>query len=255
MKKFFITLLTLFVATSLWAQQSDNEKEYNGSDVQEGWTFRLSAGYSIGGTAPLPMPREIRAINSYTPGLNYQLGFSARRDFENSKWGVGFGLRIDKKGMSTDADTKSYHMEAWNSDGKVVGAFTGKVETEVSSYYVTLPMLATYDFSSRWGVSGGIYLSYLLEGDFKGCAYDGYIRDQNPTGERTDVTRAYYGFGDDLCDFLWGLQLGCEYSLNRNFDLFACLQWGMNGIFPSKFKSVTFNLYPIYATFGVAYAL
>mgnify|MGYP003547469596 FL=1 len=31
------------------------------------------------------------------------------------------------------------------------------------------------------------------------------------------------------------------------------LQWGLNGIFPSDFESVTFDLYPIYATLGFSY--
>ena len=93
----------------------------------------------------------------------------------------------------------------------------------------------------------------MMSGDFKGEAYDGYIRDQNPTGEKAEVTRATYDFSDDLRRFHWGVQAGAEFKAYKHLAVNLNLQWGLNGIFPSDFGSVTFALYPIYGTLGFSY--
>lgn len=258
MKKFFLTILVMTTALGADAQRhaglSDTDKNIEWV-AQKGWNIRMSAGFNIGGTAPLPLPREIRSINSYNPGLNLALEGSAQKCFDNSRWGVLVGVRFERKGMTTDADTKNYHMEAWNTDGsgKVVGSWTGKVKTEVNNTYLTIPLLATYSLNKRVMLSAGPYISYLLNGEFSGEAYDGYIRDQNPTGERADVTRAKYDFGCDMNKWQWGLQAGCEYRAYTHLALFANLQWGVNSIFPGDYTSVTFALYPIYGTLGFTY--
>lgn len=258
MKKTILVILAVITAVAASAQQSTslNDTDKNLQWVaQRGWNIRLSAGVNIGGTSPLPLPREIRSINSYNPGLNLSLEGSVQKSFDNSRWGVLVGVRFERKGMTTDADTKNYHMEAWNTDGsgKVVGAWNGKVKTEVNSTCLTLPVLATYSISDRVMLSAGPYVSYLLDGEFSGQAYDGYIRDQNPTGERADVTRAEYDFGSDMNRWQWGVQAGCEYRAYTHLALFANLQWGANSIFPDDYSAVTFALYPIYGTMGFTY--
>ena len=48
------------------------------------------------------------------------------------------GVRFENKGMETDATVKNYHMEAVpnvDGSGKIIGAFTGKVNTEVDLNY------------------------------------------------------------------------------------------------------------------------
>lgn len=99
----------------------------------------------------------------------------------------------------------------------------------------------------------GPYFSYMFNGSFTGEAYDGYIRDQNPTGEKAEVSRATYDFSSSLRHFSWGVQAGGEFQAYKHLTVFANLQWGLNGIFPDNFESVTFALYPIYATVGFAY--
>ncbi len=233
---------------------SDTDKNLI-SAALKGWHIRLSAGYNLGGTAPLPLPREIRGIESYNPGLNLAIEGTVEKMFGKGDWGLRWGIRLESKGMTTKADTKNYHMEAWNTDGsgQVVGAFTGKVKTSVKNTYVTLPLLAVYRINERWNLSAGAYASYLLDGEFTGEAYDGYIRDQNPTGEKAEVTRAMYDFSNDLLKFNWGLQAGGEFRAYKHLAVFANLQWSINGIFNSDFGSVTFPLYPIYGTLGFTY--
>lgn len=221
----------------------------------KGWHVRIGAGLNIGGTAPLPLPREIRDIRSYSPKFNVAIEGDVHKLFNKSKWGMLLGVRLETKGMKTDAGVKNYHMEAVNADGsgKINGAWTGGVVTEVSLSCLTFPVLATYDISPRWQVSAGPYFSWIYNGKFTGEAHDGYIRDQNPTGEKAEVTRATYDFSGDLRRFNWGVQAGGMFKAYKHLAVRADLQWGLNGIFPSDFSSVTFDLYPIYATVGFAY--
>lgn len=258
MKRITTAFLAAFLALSISAQERSRISDTDNNLIKaalKGWHIRLSAGYNLGGAAPLPLPREIRSIDQYNPGLNFAVEGTVEKMFGKGNWGVRWGIRLETKGMTTKAKTKNYHMEAWNTDGsgKVVGAFTGKVKTNVSNSYLTLPVLAVYRINERWNVSAGAYASYLLDGEFTGSAYDGYIRDQDPTGEYADVTRAEYDFSNDLRKFNWGLQAGAEYRAYKHLALFANLQWSMNGIFPSDYGSVTFPLYPIYGTLGFTY--
>ena len=258
MKRTFIAFLIAIAAISVSAQTkkevSDTDKNLI-SAALKGWHIRLSAGYNIGGTAPLPLPREIRGIESYNPGLNLAIEGTVEKMFGKGNWGLRWGVRLDTKGMTTKAETKNYHMEAWDTEGsgQIIGAFTGKVKTSVKNTYVTVPVLAVYNINKRWNVSAGAYASYLLDGEFTGSAYDGYIRDQNPTGEKAEVTRAEYDFSNDMRKFNWGLQAGGEYKAYKHLAVFANLQWAMNGIFPSDYGSVTFELDPIYGTLGFTY--
>lgn len=250
----FIAVMAISVSAQIKKEVSDTDKNLMNAALK-GWHIRLSAGCNIGGTAPLPLPREIRGIEGYNPGLNLAIEGTVEKSFKASPWGIRWGIRLETKGMTTKAKTKNYHMEAWNTDGsgKVQGAWTGKVKTSVKNTYLTLPVVAVYNIDRRWSVSAGAYASYLLDGEFTGAAYDGYIRDQDPTGEKAEVTRAEYNFSSDLRKFNWGLQAGGEYKAYKHLALFANLQWSMNGIFPSDFGSVTFALYPIYGTLGFTY--
>ena len=124
MKKIF---LTLFIAASAVFANAQH-KSINDSDdniakaTEKGWNIRLSAGYLIGGTSPLPLPVEIRSINGFNPGLNFMIEGDAEKKFNGTAWGLKFGIRFDTKGMTTDATTKNYHMEMSDGGAKVVGS-------------------------------------------------------------------------------------------------------------------------------------
>ena len=254
MKKILIALLaTVFTFTA----QAKQDKELKENDIniidanQKGWQIRIGAGYLLGGTAPLPIPVEIRAINGFNPGLNLSLEGSVQKIFNGTNWGVQAGLRFDTKGMTTDAKTKNYYMEV--DGGKIRGRFTGNVKTHVNNTYVSIPVLATYSINKRWTVVAGLYASYLLKGVFDGEAYDGYLRDQDPTGIKMEIDNAAYDFSSDLQKFHWGIQAGAEYKIYTHLAVFANLQWGMNGIFPKGYSCVPFALTPIYGTLGFNY--
>lgn len=263
MRKLLLILSLLAAGTAVAAEPALPASRDSLSDTddnlaraaEKGWYFSVGAGFNVGGTSPLPLPREIREIKSYDPRLNISVGGTIHKHFGRSPWGVALNLRLETKGMQTRARVKNYHMEAVNTDGSgtVVGAWTGNVKTRVSNTYLTLAPLATFDLGSRWQLSAGPYFSYLTSGEFTGEAYDGYIRDQDPTGNKSQVSCATYDFSDNLRRFHWGAQIGGEYRAYRHLAIKANLQWGFNGIFHSDFHSVTFSLYPIYAHIGFDY--
>ena len=52
--------------------------------------YEVNAGTNIGGASPIPLPAEIRKINSYSPELNLQIGATVRKWFgAGDKWGAG----------------------------------------------------------------------------------------------------------------------------------------------------------------------
>lgn len=268
MKRTTLLILLLLTTLGAYAQRDVTPaKETKDNLIKaalRGWHVRVGAGLSLGGTSPLPLPAEIRSIESYNPTLCFHIEGAVQRQF-TTHWGTMIGVRFENKGMKTDARVKNYHMEAVNNDGSgtVVGAYTGRVKTEVNNRYLTFPVLATYTFNDRWMVKAGPYFSYLLNGSFTGEAYDphgkecaegdSYIRDLDPTGTKTEVTSASYDFSKDLRRFQWGIQLGGEFKAYKHLSVSANLSWGLNGIFPSDMQSVTFALYPIYGTIGFNY--
>ena len=149
----------------------------------KGLEYRIKAGVNIGGTSPLPLPAEIREINSYRPGAQLAIEGNIIKWFDrNRKWGGLFGIRLENKGMKTDARVKNYYMVMDSYDGEVLGHvegnWTGNVKTNVKNSYITLPFQVIYKVSPRWDLKFGPYISILTNGDFSGVAYDGYIREE-----------------------------------------------------------------------------
>lgn len=227
------------------------------SSTLKGLEYRIKAGFNIGGTSPLPLPAEIRKINSYRPGMQIAIEGNVIKWFDETKWGALFGVRFENKGMKTDARVKNYHMVMDSYDpvnpGHMEGAWTGYVKTNVKNSYVTLPFQAIYKVSKRWDVKFGPYISFLTNGDFSGTAYDGYIREGDPTGEKADVSEATYDFSSDLRTFQWGLDAGGEWRAYKHLSVYADLTWGLNSIFKKDFESISFNMYNVYLNFGFGY--
>ena len=226
------------------------------SAQDRGFEYRVLAGFNIGGTAPIPLARQIRHIDGYNPSLSLMLGADVTRHI-NEKWGVRSGLKFETKGMTTRAQVRNYQITMNVSDGDKTGTmegiFTGKVKTISKNAYLTLPVTAVYKFNDRWQVSGGAFVSLLLDGDFNGEAHDGYIREGIPTNPPVGVTLATYDFSDDIRNFNWGAQLGGSWRAFRQFSVFGDMTWAFNSIFKDDFKSISFDMYNIYLNIGFAY--
>ena len=252
MKKIII-LSTILLSISFIAKaQGDTTRGLLWS-ASKGLEYKIKAGFNIGGTSPLPLPVEIRSIESYNPTLSVAIEGNIIKWFDQH-WGIETGIRFETKGMKTDAKVKNYGMEIIYKDGGYLkGRWTGFVKTKVNNTYITLPVLATYKINPRWRLQGGVFFSYMTDGDFSGNVYDGYLREGDPTGTKVNVDEADYDFSDNLRKFQWGAQVGGEWMAFKHLSLNANLTWGFRDIFESGFETITFGLYPIYLNIGFGY--
>ncbi len=257
-KKIIVLIaLTGYIHVALHAQENQNRTLINAA--LHGWEYEIKAGVSIGGTAPLPLPVEIRSIDAYNPTLALMLEGNAIKWLgTQKKWGVITGLRMETKNMITKATVKNYGMEIIGGDGnRLKGNWTGGVQTKVRNTYITVPVLGAYKISPRWRAKLGAYVSYLMDGEFSGYVYEGYLREGNPTGEKVNFTNgavANYDFSSNIRKFAWGLQAGADWRAFKHLNVFADITWGMNDIFKKDFNTITFAMYPIYLNVGFGYA-
>ena len=224
-----------------------------------GLDYEFKAGVNIGGTSPLPLPEEIRSIDSYKPGLAFSIEGNATKWLDKEeKWGITLGLRLDTKEMNTKATVKNYGMEIINdAGGRTAGLWTGGVKTDVKMSQLSIPVLARYRVSDRWQVTAGPYFSYLINGDFSGHVYDGHLRTPDATGTAVNFEGdniATYDFSDDLRNFQWGIQVGGSWKAYKHLNVHADLMWGLNDILKKDFDTITFSMYSIYLNIGFGYA-
>ena len=221
--------------------------------------LKARAGYSIGGTTPIPLPETIRSIDSYSLTPSFMVGLDAMLPL-TQKWGIMTGLRLENKGMKANITTKAYFMEVVKGDQKMSGLFTGRVEQEVKQWMLTVPVQATFTLSHRVMLKGGPYVSFLLSKGFSGIASDGYLRKDSPTGPKILMGNregewATYDFDNDMRGVQFGVGIGVDWRVYKCLGVSADLNWGLTGIFPSDFKTVEQTLYPIYGTIGVFYRI
>lgn len=249
MKKTVLLLLVLIGLADVRAISLPDSLEYFGR-----------VGFSLGGTAPVGMPATIRKLNEYKLQPNISIAVDAYKRIGHSRWGVMAGLHVDNRAMETDAVVKNYHMEMRQGGESLEGIFTGNVVTKVSQWFATIPVLATYDISRKVRLKAGPYVSYQLSGNFDGYAYNGYLRQGDPTGVKVGIgteegSRGTYDFSDNLRKFYVGIEVGADWYLSRHWGASVDLTWGLNGIFKKDFTTIEQTLYPIYGTVGVVYKL
>jgi hypothetical protein len=254
MNRLSILLLFLLSFGMVKAGDSPDFKSW-GPQHSEEWGFMARVGFTIGGTAPLPMPREIRKINSYKLDGFSMLGIDAYRLF-NDRWGLLSGVRLSYEGMKTKADVKNYHITITQNSDRLTGNYTGTDENNVRTLSLKVPIEVLYRVSPRWALRGGPYLQINLSRKFDGTVYNGYLREGNPTGQKVDIDAsnpATYDFHHDMRRVLYGFEAGADWKASRLVSCFAQLDWGADGIFKSDFETIRFNMYPIYLTLGVAF--
>ena len=222
----FSLLACLVIALPGYSQVDRNETLIR--SALHGLEYEIKAGFSIGGTAPLPLPVEIRSIDGYNPTLAISIGGEVTKWFAvQNKLGVIVGLRLENKAMTTEATVKNYNMEILGQGGeRISGVWTGGVKTKVHTSGLTIPLMATYKLSNRWNIKA----------------------------EFTDGKIATYDFSDDLRHFQWGLQIGAGWRAFKHLNIYADLTWGLNDIFRNDFQTITFAMYPIYLNIGFGYA-
>ncbi|MEG1564547.1 MAG: outer membrane beta-barrel protein, partial [Bacteroides sp.] len=103
-----IGVLALLLAPISLRAQNDRNKSIIRSALN-GLEYEVKAGISIGGTAPLPLPVEIRSIDKYNPNLAISIAGEVTKWLDTQKeWGIIVGLRLENKSMLTEATVKNY---------------------------------------------------------------------------------------------------------------------------------------------------
>jgi len=223
------------------------------------WHIMATAGYSLGGTAPLGMPASIRSINEFHNGLDVMAGLNVQRDL-TEVFVLRTGILAESKGMKTDATVKGYRTSVVQGDQSLDGYFTGRVLTNVERWLITVPVNAGYRLSDKVLVYVGPYVSIPVRAVFDGYVYDGYLRVDTPTGNKVLIgsdegTRGSYEFNSGMRGLDAGINAGAQVLLNHRFGLFADLTWGFLGIHKDDFNTVEQTLYPIFGTVGMVFTL
>lgn len=262
MKRYISSLLIFTIALTSWASTPDTD-DYDDMKNIKNLFHNVEAygrlGYSIGGTAPIGIPATIRSLNKFILQPNVSFGADAIKPLGRN-FGLLLGIHFENKAMHIDATVKNYHMKFTQGGQTLEGMFTGKNDSHAVQWMFTLPVLATYKFNDKWKIKFGPYFSYLTSCQFEGFAYDGYLREGDPTGAKvylgsTDEERGNYDFKDDIRKCQWGLDLGVDYFFTRRFGVYADLSWGLSGFFKGSFKTLDQTLYPIYGTIGITYRI
>ncbi len=160
------------------------------------------------------------------------------------------------QGMRTGAEVKNYNMAIVMGEDVVEGRFTGTDITETCMTGFTIPVTATYRVGARWTFNLGPYVSYWIYRDFDGEVFDGYLREGSPVGQKDNHRRRQSGFlrlQRQHAPFFLGMEFCADFRIKKHLNVFGLLDWGMNDVFKSDFETVTFSLFPLYATFGMAY--
>lgn len=230
-----------------------------GAGIFDNLRYQARLGYNIGGTAPVGMPAEIRSLDKFKPKGNLLIGLDTYKPLDG-KWGLMAGFHYENKGMETDARVKNYHMEMRYGEQTIEGMFTGQVVTRVEEWMITMPLQATYDVSPNVRLKAGPYFSYVMSNDFSGYAYDGYLREGDPTGQKVELghdegERGDYDFTENLRHWQFGLDAGADWYFSKHIGVYADITWGLSAIFQKDFKTISQKLYPIYGSVGVIYKL
>jgi len=219
------------------------------------WEFKINAAYNIGGTSPLPLPVEVRKIESFKPsGLSPHVALEAVYRLDE-QWGISAQLALDYKGFTVSNRVKTLHTEIEMGDDMYVGYFTGKNTTAIKNSYFSIPILANYYISEKWTLQLGLYFAYLYHPDFKGTASDGYIRQGSPVGEKTEVDNATFDFSESQNKFDYGVLVAGEWEFYSRLALRGQVAWGLRPLFPSDFRGMSFKMYNIYGSIGLSYRL
>ncbi len=256
MKKYILSAVVLL--SSLTASAQDSWQKY-GPTCDSGFGFIARAGYTIGGTMPIPVPAEIRKVNEFSPKGGLNVGVEGYKMFTR-RWGLKAGVHFFYEGFHTAAEVKGYQMTIDMDGESLSGYFTGTDVSNTTMMGLTIPVMATFRLSPRWNLSLGPYVSAYFDATFDGEVYEnsagqGYLRVGDPTGQKVEMTKgsATYDFGDQMRNWGVGLELQVDWKAMKHVNVFGQLDWGLTNAVDPSFTAVAFPMYPVYGTLGLAY--
>lgn len=259
MKHIFISLLLAAASLSAMAADLENYQKW-GTHSKNDAQLRINAGYAIGGTMPMPLPAELREIKMFKPygGVNVGMEVSKMLGSGKKRWGMSTGAHFFWQGMQTCARVKGYYM-GFDMDGEhIEGFYTGIDETNAHLMGFTVPFQAVWRASSRWTLQAGPYLQAYIKKEFINNIYNGYLRENVPTGNYIPFDEDglhNIPFNDDMRRVTCGVTLTADWKITRNLSAYGTVDWGLNNVFHSDFNTITFNMYNVYANVGLAYSI
>jgi len=211
------------------------------------WDYSAKLGLNLGGTMPFPMPANISKIESYSPNLFPTIEAEALK-WISKEIGISAGIRFDNKGMKSTAKVKEYSINFKDFEGR----FDGTVDTDINVNYIGLPILAHYVFTESFFVYAGAYYAYMINGEFKGAAYDGKLRSNSSIMDVT--TPQNYDFSNEFRNYDAGLSLGLSVlPYNERLLLSFDFNYGLMSIFPDDFNGIAYDMQNVYGKLSVGY--
>lgn len=241
MKNIYIYSLCIIgtlICVSGYAQERFNADKLGKFDV------RLSGGITIGGSAPMNFPAEIRKINSYEPAVPFFAEVQTVY-YLNSSWGVGAAVNYTGQGMSTSATVKGYQTtfnDSEDASQNVRGYFYGDIATNVKNTYVQVPVTAHFALGKKWELNAGPYVAFAVSRRFSGSAADGYFRNITPTGTKIQITDGRYDFRKDVRTFDWGGTIGGQFFMTDAVFFRGQFNYGAISMMKTSFESISFDL-------------
>ena len=262
--------IIFLVATLLLSTFSASaEKESGSSEAQSqesinvvsndwtGWGYGYRLGITIGGITPVPLPAEVREMMTFSPNGAFMQEIYGYKLFKE-KFGFYFGERLAIEGMNVEARVKNYHMSIEQGGDYISGYFTGVDKTEAKFISVKIPLEFMARINSRLDLRVGPYIQINLHREFKGEVYDGYLRENTPTGQKvvfSDGSTATYDFSEDVKKAGFGAEVAADFQIKNGFGIFANLDYGFRSVFPDDFETISFKMYPIFFSLGLSYRI
>ena len=153
---------------------------------------------------------------------------------------------------------KNYHMSIEQGGDYISGYFTGVDKTEAKLISVKIPIEFMARVNSRLDLRVGPYIQINLHREFKGEVYDGYLRENTPTGQKivfSDGSTATYDFSEDVKKAGFGAEVAADFQIKNGFGIFANLDYGFRSVFPDDFETISFKMYPIFFSLGLSYRI
>ena len=265
----YINIIFLVATLLISTFSASAEKELGSPEAQSqdsinvvsndwtGWGYGYRLGFTIGGITPVPLPAEVREMMTFSPNGAFMQEIYGYKLFKE-KFGFYFGERLAIEGMNVEARVKNYHMSIEQGGDYISGYFTGVDKTEANLISVKIPLEFMARVNSRLDLRVGPYIQINLHREFKGEVYDGYLRENTPTGQKiifSDGSKATYDFSEDVKKTCFGAEVAADFQIKNNFGIFANLDYGFGSVFADDFETITFKMYPIFFSLGVSYRI
>lgn len=248
MKKIFFTLIFALASALICTGQESFDSHFQ---------FEGKLGMNIGAYTPLSIPATIRGLEFFHVQPNVCAGLDIIKPISD-KWNLIVGGKIENKDMKIATKVKNHKTEVSTEHFSISGNFTGNVSTVIKAKMFTIPACVCYKFDNM-RMRFGPYMSVLfMEKEFKGEAYNGYLREKNPTGLRIEISESSgikgdYDFSKSLMPVQFGLMVNADWFFMKKWGIFGDLSWGVTSVTDNNVKLLSEILYPIFGTVGIVY--